>query len=721
MDHYLLFIIDSSPTTLSNEEIKDTFVKLDQLLQSVLHQTPNDLSFQVAYELCRTVCLFGQPKKLYGDLKTTLDKHVHAKKDILMGETEQDTFLETLDNHWTTFCEQLVTIRNIFMELDRRYVMPETSYPSLIHLGKQMFRKTIMGTPRIQSKAIRETLLLIHKDRDGLDVDLKRIRTVTQMMVDLSLYDDLFEPSFIQLTIQYYSTESSLEIDKLSTKAYLQHAKNRIQQETVHRIDTYLDKSTKVPLTEAVTHQLIYSKIDNIISQGFNELMDQDEREPLGILYHFVSSHDSIAKLRVAFGNYIKNQGIELLKDPTKDQEMVPTLLQYKHKLDQILNDSFDNNPTFSNTFKENFECFINSRKNKPAEMLAKFFDSKLRSSNKKQAEQDIERLLDKVLIIFRYLQGKDAFEAFYKRFLSKRLLLDRTISNDLEKSILGKIKSECGPDFTKNLESMFKDIDISMDLNNNFKESKEYVGRGNIPLHVNVLAQGVWPTYPTTDIILPTNMAVLLNAYQSFYTSRFKGRKLIWRNSLGSCVVKSHFPKGTKEISVSLFQTIVLLLFNDKSKPTWEYKDIDATTNLDHKELKRVLQSLSCGDHKLLLKQPPNDIIADNDTFAYNSDFTASTVRLKINSIQQEQSVEERKETQTKVLVDRQYQLEAAIVRIMKSKKQMTHVALVNELFVQLKFPIDATDIKKRIESLIDRDYLSRDGADNSLYLYQS
>lgn len=78
----------------------------------------------------------------------------------------------------------------------------------------------------------------------------------------------------------------------------------------------------------------------------------------------------------------------------------------------------------------------------------------------------------------------------------------------------------------------------------------------------------------------------------------------------------------------------------------------------LDDKELKRVLQSLSCGKHKLLIKNPASDTVTDNDTFTYNNDFTASAVRLKINSLQQEQSVEERKETQTKVLVDRQYQV---------------------------------------------------------------
>jgi cullin-4 len=72
-----------------------------------------------------------------------------------------------------------------------------------------------------------------------------------------------------------------------------------------------------------------------------------------------------------------------MVKDPSKDQVMVSTLLSFKDEVDKILHDSFDNNPTFANAFKESFETFINSRRNKPAEMLAKYFDTMLRSGAK--------------------------------------------------------------------------------------------------------------------------------------------------------------------------------------------------------------------------------------------------------------------------------------------------------------------------------------------------
>ena len=69
-------------------------------------------------------------------------------------------------------------------------------------------------------------------------------------------------------------------------------------------------------------------------------------------------------------------------------------------------------------------------------------------------------------------MQGKDVFEAFYKKDLAKRLLLGRSASNDAEKAMITKLKAECGSQFTNKLEGMFKDIDLSHDVMTSFKQS---------------------------------------------------------------------------------------------------------------------------------------------------------------------------------------------------------------------------------------------------------
>jgi len=49
----------------------------------------------------------------------------------------------------------------------------------------------------------------------------------------------------------------------------------------------------------------------------------------------------------------------------------------------------------------------------------------------------------------------------------------------------------------------------------------------------------------------------------------------------------------------------------------------------------------------------------------------------------------EEQKATEERVYQDRQYQIDAAIVRIMKMRKTLTHNLLISELYNQLKFPV--------------------------------
>lgn len=73
--------------------------------------------------------------------------------------------------------------------------------------------------------------------------------------------------------------------------------------------------------------------------------------------------------------------------------------------------------------------------------------------------------------MIFFFFKGKDIFEAFYKKDLAKRLLVGKSASVDAEKSMLSKLKQECGAGFTSKLEGMFKDMELSRELMIAFKQ----------------------------------------------------------------------------------------------------------------------------------------------------------------------------------------------------------------------------------------------------------
>lgn len=82
-------------------------------------------------------------------------------------------------------------------------------------------------------------------------------------------------------------------------------------------------------------------------------------------------------------------------------------------------------------------------------------------------------------------------------------------------------------------------------------------------------------------------------------------------------------------------------------------------------------------------------------------------------------ETTEERRKTHTAVSKDRLYFIDAAVVRIMKARKTIEHRMLIGEVLAQLKFPAASGDIKKRIESLIEREYIERVEGGVSKYKY--
>merc|ERR1711879_398493 len=165
------------------------------------------------------------------------------------------------------------------------------------------------------------------------------------------------------------------------------------------------------------------------------------------------------------------------------------------------------------------------------------------------------------------------------------------------------------------------------------------------------------------------------------------------------------------------MVQTVVMLLFNDTKSIS--YKDIVEATGIEQKELKRTLLSLACGKVRPLTKEPKGKEVGDDDVFNFNDDFRHKLYRIKVNSIQMKETEEENTKTKESVFQDRQFQIDAAIVRIMKTRKTLTHNQLMAELYQQLKFPLKPADVKKRIESLIDREYLERGPKNTAVYNY--
>lgn len=688
---------------------------LEEAVKAIHDSRKISMSLEILYQYVENLCAEKKSSALYNSLKHICEEHIRNDLPKLTLEMDDPIeYLKLLNRHWQAHTSQMTMICQIFLPLDRGYVLNNPLILSIWDLSLDLFKTHVITNRTVQRRCVTGLLMLIESERNGELIDRSLVKNLLSMLYKLQLYQQIFENEFVKSSEKLYAIEGDLYLQSMEVPDYLKHVEKRFTEEN-NRLLHYLNASTKQPLIGCLETYLIGEHVATILQKGLDHMLDDHRIPDLKLLYQLISRiANGVDHLKVAYSQYIKKRGREIVINPEKDNVMIQELLDFKEKLD-ITSECWNNNEKFLHALKDSFEHFINQRANKPAELIAKYIDNKLRSGNKEATEEELDKILDKIMVLFRFIHGKDVFEAFYKKDLAKRLLVGKSASVDAEKSMLSKLKQECGGVFTLKLEGMFKDMELSKDIMAAFEQQLQ--AKTSINLYVNVLTLTHWPTYPVYNVILPIEMTQLQEKFTEFYKKKYSGRNLQWQPALGYTLVKGHICGAPKEFQLSLYQTIILLLFNHKDEVN--YEEIAESNKIDENELKRTLQSLACGKVPILLKSSKGIDIHPDDVFTFNKEFKHKLYRIKINQVQLKETQEENQLTNERVFQDRQYQVDAAIVRVMKMRKTLLHNLLITECVGQLKFPIKPADIKKRIESLIDRDYLARDDQNPNQYNY--
>jgi len=694
----------------------DTWDKLKAATLKVHANEPVSYSQEELYRAVEDLCLHKMGAKLYERLQEVCDAHAGAMVQQIQSQSDDPSaFLGLVDTCWHHHCQQMATIRSIFLCLDRTYVIQTSSVKSLWDMGLELFKSHLVPCTEVITKLSAGLLHSIEAERQGDAVNRVLLKSLLAMCSSLSIYSGAFEEPFIEATRVFYSSEGTTLLQQSEVPDYLKHVERRLEEEQT-RVLQYLDPSTRKPLIANAENELLTKHIDTVLTKGFDDMMRAKRVEDLRRLHGLFGRVDALDAVRTAFNSFIKCTGLEIVGDLQSDSTMVQRVLDFKDELDHVVKEAFDSSKSLLESCKEGFEHFINVRDNKPAELIAKFLDARLRSGGEGITEDELEVILEKVMMLFRYVQAKDVFEAFYKKDLAKRLLLSKSASADAELSMISRLKQECGSAFTVKLEGMFKDMDVSNDIMNAFRNRAQSAEepKQEIELSVRVLTKGSWPNYPKMEVCLPAQLQVLHEGFSEFYLSRHNGCRLSYEHTLGQCTLRATFPAGRKELQVSLLQALVLLLFNDVDSLTFE--EIRKGTNIDLNELKRIMQSLSSAKQKFLRKSKDGE---GPESYSYNLKFASKSKKVRVDQLQIRETKQENVQTNEHIFQDRQYAIDAAIVRILKARKQLGHTMLISEIFSQLKFPAKPADIKKRIESLINRDYLERDEENTQIYKY--
>jgi len=695
---------------------------------------------------------------------------------------------------WRDFNVALSSVRSIFLYLDRGYVLSSIggggqnqNFPSqptsptsitasattkttattsngkplvsIWQMGLNSFKKYFISMDIISLivkwvkncvDLEREALVNGEGGDDGLKkVDRSLVREVVSMLRGLGVYKTSFETSFIAESGEFFAREGSICLDSMALPAFLLRCEKRIQQAT-DQVSSFLDPRTRRSLVAAIENHFLRPHVAALLAtdesgtgsfknDGFTKMMEEGMEVDLKRLRNLIWRVGGRNQLKQAINGYTKMKAMAIVHGSgsaggnnssgtsAEDKSMIDNLLNLRGKLSSLQKNSFNSDEQFEFAIKDAFEMSINSRQSKPAELMAKFVNNKLKSKDTDKAEAVLDRLME----LFRYLQGKDVFEAFFKRDLAKRLVLGKTSSMDLEKSFITRLKTECGGGYTSKLEGMFKDIELAADIKLRYDEHvrDKFPEKVATKMDVQVLTNGYWPTYPDNEsVMLPPELQMHKERFEEYYGNMYQGRRLNFQHNLCNCDVVANFPPptGKKTLVVTEFQALVLLQFNlCDGEIELSVADLCRETGIERGEVERVLQSLAFGkkDQRVLVRKGRTEEkakgIHESDVFIMNNKFSNKLSKITIHEVRMQETIEENDKTNKLIENDRKHQLDAIIVRCMKTRKTMKHNDLVVEVMNHAKYVPERSDIKKRIESLIERDYMERSESDNSQYNY--
>ena len=364
--------------------------------------------------------------------------------------------------------------------MDRSYLLHSSSELSIEEMGKKLFRTSVYNEPTLKPIILQGTCDLISYDRNmdkGL-FDAMLTRQAIDMFHSLSVYTTDFEPKLLGESQAFLSEWSETQSSSLSLAMYVEKCHTLIEREMSRCEEFGFETTTQRDLNTQLDRFLVVEKVSVLVeAQDVSELMSQDELDSLHKLYTLLERKTMGEQLRPPFEAYINKAGSEIVFDEAHESEMVVRLLLFKKKLDLIWGKSFERHEGLGHSLREAFESFINKTKKsnmtwgtdnpKPGEMIAKYVDMILRGGSKAipsslagdatavtvaneddmdedtvDEDEQINRQLDQVLDMFRFVHGKAVFEAFYKRDLARRLLMQRSASADAEKNMLERLRN---------------------------------------------------------------------------------------------------------------------------------------------------------------------------------------------------------------------------------------------------------------------------------------
>jgi len=710
-------------------------------------------NFVYLYDLIFKMCIQRDP---YNWSEQMYERYTSAIHNYLVEKVEPSfqaarkqqgggfdaAFLNEWKQRWTNQKLIVKGLSKLFMYLDRFYTPNTDGVNSLKEQGFKLYKDTIFD--HFSGNAKQAILNCVEKERNGEEQDRTLLQEAVKVFVEmgynyagkkLSVYKTALEADLVAAAGNFYKRKSRSWMDEDSCPTYLEKAEKMLNHEK-NRVESYLNPSTLEVLTKECYQQLLKEHQAELLNKktGVHQMLTINAVDDLSRMYRLYSKYPAdleyIAELVL---EHIKNAGTEVVDKanaaggaaaegaPAADtnHQLVRNLIALHAQYNAVVSQCFDKAPVFQKALKKAFEDFIN-KDNRVSKLLAKYVNDVLKKGTKVNIK-DVDATLDNVVFLYGYIQEKDVFERDYQLFLATRLLAGLCESEHSEKSMIAKLKTECGYQWTNKLEGMFKDVQLSKELMEKFKGQYDTSQAEDLQLDVIVCTTGYWPSGKKVPCKIPQELSNACNQYKKFYLGAHGGRKLEMRMDSGQAELQVAFSKAVKRgLILSTYQMMILLVFN--SQKVASFQQLMDITGIPQYEISNHLLSLCHPKVQVLLKRPNTKELEPDHKFMLNAKYTSQLMSVVVPLLKTVDQTPEQTLAQDKAIqLQRRHQMDAAVVRIMKTRKTLKHALLTAEVIQQLsaRFKAQPNDIKKRIEALIEQEYLERDPNNRGTYNY--
>lgn len=292
---------------------------------------------------------------------------------------------------------------------------------------------------------------------------------------------------------------------------------------------------------------------------------------------------------------------------------------------------------------------------------------------------------------------------------------------------VIDEMKAICGNVFVSKMDALAKDAISSREFaayvrsecfgSRLFQRSQFHIiskgGAWRAALSVDASFANEFP-----DLALPPELLQLKEEFAALYQKKYSSRLLQFLFEKSEYTLQYTLPdRRAVDLVVSLPQYLVLNAFS--TVDAFTAGDLQTLTNLPLSVVLETARCLAKPENGPLLALTPG--ATDNATtiaLFESPSFSAPRVRLVpapvLSAHTQAPMAAQDMSQMHKTRVD------AAIVRIIKNAKFIGFSALLGKLNTVLDFLPEEQFVKERVESLISKDYLSRDEKDPSILVYQ-